>query len=322
MYLLFNYYLITFIRCVYISNVFHENVHYTSRARTCKMHFFHPSSPDCCKSDLDLFSVNPTQISVSESNFISINPLHSITNTDVPLEFNIPGTSDQYLDPSNVFLYLKTKLVNEDGSDLTGTDHIVSTETNFLYTCFNQLEVFLNETSLGASAASYPYRSYIETLLNYSDDAKQSHLQACGYYNLKDVEKHRDNAAKSKNNTFEYYGRVNGDIFSQERLILPSVDTRIRLTRSTPEFALNVKSAVSATTTAPKPIFKLLDAYLYIRKVKLSPIKHMEIEKSLLTDTAKYPIKRIDTKIFNFTQGLSSINIPVSYTHLRAHETP
>src|SRR5678815_5918224 len=137
MYLLFNYYLITFIRCVYISKVFHENVHYTSRVRTCKMHFLHPSSPDCCKSELDLFSMNPTQISVSESNFISINPLHSITNTDVPLEFNIPGTSDQYLDPSNVFLYVKTKLTKPDGTDLpSGDDHIVYTESNFLYTCF------------------------------------------------------------------------------------------------------------------------------------------------------------------------------------------
>src|SRR5678816_4629224 len=88
--------------------------------------------------------------------------------------------------------------------------------------------------------------------------------------------------------THEYYGRVNVDIFSQERLILPSVDTRIRLTRSTPQFALIVQSNATATTTAPKPIFKLLDAYLYVRKVKLSPFKHMEIEKSLLTDTAKY----------------------------------
>src|SRR5678815_5537882 len=89
----------------------HTSPHYTSSDCSSKMHFLHPSSPDCCQSELDLFSVNPTQISVSESNFISINPVHAITNTDVPLEFNIPGTSDQYLDPSNVFLYLKTKLV-------------------------------------------------------------------------------------------------------------------------------------------------------------------------------------------------------------------
>src|SRR5678816_2413249 len=90
------------------------------------MHFLHPTSPDCCKSELDLFSMSPTQISVSDTNFISINPTHSITSTDVPLEFNIPSTSDQYLDPSNVFLYFKTKLTKPDGTDLpSGDDHIV-----------------------------------------------------------------------------------------------------------------------------------------------------------------------------------------------------
>ena len=255
--------------------------------------------------------MSPTQISVSETNFISINPTHSITGTDVPLEFNIPGTSDQYLDPSNVFLYFKTKLTNPDGTDLpTGDDHIVYTESNFLYTCFNQIDVYLNETSLGTSAASYPYRSYIEHLLNFSDDAKQSHLQSCGFYSFKDEATHVAKAAKVINNTYEFYGRLNGDIFSQERLIIPSVDARIRLSRSSPKFALKIKSDPNATTACPEPIFKLLEAFLYVRKVKLFPQRHLEIEKSLLTTTAKYPIRRVETKVFNFTHGLSSISIP------------
>src|SRR5678815_253578 len=275
------------------------------------MHFLHPSSPDCCKSELDLFSMNPTQISVTETNFISINPIHSITNTDVPLEFNIPGTSDQYLDPSNVFLYLKTKLTKPDGTDLPSSDdHIVYTESNFLYTCFNQIEVYLNETSLGASASNYPYRSYIEHLLNYSDDAKQSYLHSCCFYSPKDVNHHIDRATKTTNNTYEFYGRLNGDIFSQERLILPAVDTRIRLTRSSSKFTLKINSKPAATAVCPEPIFKLLEAYLYVRKVKLLPQRHLEIERSLLNTTAKYPIRRVETKLFNFTQGLSSINIP------------
>lgn len=108
--------------------------------------------------------------------------MHSITNSDVPLEFNIPETSDQYLDSSNMFLYVKIKLLNENGSELqTSVNNVVHTETNFLYTCFEQIEVFLHETSLDASAARCPYRSYIEHLLNFSNDAKQSHLQSCGF---------------------------------------------------------------------------------------------------------------------------------------------
>ena len=62
-------------------------------------------------------------------------------------------------------------------------------------------------------------------------------------------------------------------------------------------------------TTPPTPIYNILDAYLYIRKVKLSPQRHMEVEKQLLSSTAKYPIKRIETKIFNFTAGLTTISL-------------
>lgn len=273
------------------------------------MHLLHPSSSPCCKSELDLFSMNPTQTSIEETNFVSINPIHSVTNTDVPLEFNIPGTSDQYIDPSNIFIYLKIKLTDEDGSELTDTDHVVYPTTNFLYSCFSQMQVYLNETSLGTSAANFPYRTYIETLLNFSQDAKKSHLQSVGYYNLQDEGSTADAVEKKKTTTFEYYGRLNGDIFSQERFILPMVDMRIKLTRSAPQFALNIRSKPTATSPAPKPIFQILETYLYTRKVKLTPQKHMQIEKALLTNTAKYPIRRIETKIFNFAQGLSSINL-------------
>lgn len=86
------------------------------------MHFLHPSSTECCKSELKLFSMNPTQTSIIESNFTSINPVNSVTNADVPVEFHIPGSSEHYLDPSNTFLYVKVKLTKDDGTEITGTD--------------------------------------------------------------------------------------------------------------------------------------------------------------------------------------------------------
>src|ERR1700755_26121 len=273
------------------------------------MHFLHPSSLDCCKSELDLFTVLPTQTSILESNFISINPVNSVTNADVPVEFHIPGNSEHYLDPSNIFLYLKVKLVNEDGTDLSGDDHIVYPTSNFLYSCFNQLEVFLNEVSLGSSAANYPFRTFIETLLNFSEDAKYSHLQSTGFYSLKDESKIVDAISKRSSKVHDFYGRLNGDIFSQDRLLLPAVDVRVRLSRSAAPFALNVHSKPTAVTQAPSPIFQIQDAYLYVRKVKLSAQRHMEIEKSLITSTAKYPVRRVETKIFNFATGLTTINL-------------
>src|SRR5678816_4881394 len=100
------------------------------------MHFLTSASHGCCKSELNLFNVPPTQVSLLNSNYVSINPTHSITNSDAPLEFIVTGSGDFYIDPCDIHLYLKVKLLSEDGSELPASDdHVVYTESNFLYTC-------------------------------------------------------------------------------------------------------------------------------------------------------------------------------------------
>lgn len=48
--------------------------------------------------NLHSFFMNSAKTSIGDTNFISINPIHAITITDVPLELNIYDTSAQYLD--------------------------------------------------------------------------------------------------------------------------------------------------------------------------------------------------------------------------------
>ena len=75
------------------------------------------------------------------------------------------------------------------------------------------------------------------------------------------------------------------------------VDVKIRLTRSTPQFTLNVRSKPNVASSASNSMFQILDTYLYVRKVKLTPHRHMEIEEALVSSTAKYPINRNKTKV-------------------------
>ena len=46
---------------------------------------------------------------------------------------------------------------------------------------FNQIDVFLNQKLVSPPNNTYPYRAYIESMLNYSPIAKESHLRRdCG----------------------------------------------------------------------------------------------------------------------------------------------
>ena len=45
-----------------------------------------------------------------------------------------------------------------------------------------EVEVFLNNKLVAPSITAYPYRAYIETVLNFSKDAKDSHLTSALFY--------------------------------------------------------------------------------------------------------------------------------------------
>ena len=67
------------------------------------MSFLHKQSYECSKSELDLFQVPPTQISFEAARIVDYHPIANIENG--PIEFFISGSSDEYIDLSQTFLY-------------------------------------------------------------------------------------------------------------------------------------------------------------------------------------------------------------------------
>ena len=52
----------------------------------------------------------------------------------------------------------------------------------WMHALFSQVEVYLNNKLVTPSSTSYPYRAYMETVLNFSKDAKSSHLTSALFY--------------------------------------------------------------------------------------------------------------------------------------------
>ena len=71
------------------------------------------NSESCGKSEVDLFSIPPTQIYLEDSIFDKIGPKQALENGVNNLEFNIKGNSAQYLALSDTELYLKVKIINK-----------------------------------------------------------------------------------------------------------------------------------------------------------------------------------------------------------------
>ena len=146
------------------------------------MSYVHPFSKRCDKSEIDLFSVPPTQQSLERGRWIDYAPLSSVENPDSAITYLIAGT-DEYIDLSKTILTVTGKITAEGGATLSGGNQTsVAPVNNFLHSLFKQVDVYLNGKQVTPAMGTYAYRAYIETLLNYDVSAKKSQFTSALYY--------------------------------------------------------------------------------------------------------------------------------------------
>ena len=128
------------------------------------MSYVHPFSKRCDKSEIDLFSVPPTQQSLERGRWIDYAPLSSVENTDSPINFLVTGT-DEYIDLSKTILTVTGKILKNDNTILSGNNQAnVAPVNNFLHSLFKQVDVYLNGKQVTPAMGTYAYRAYIETV--------------------------------------------------------------------------------------------------------------------------------------------------------------
>jgi len=269
------------------------------------MAFVHDQSCECTKSELDLFSVPPTQTSMEQGSWVEYHPITSVTEGS-PIEFDVNASGEDYIDFANTMLYVKVKLTAANGNDLAA-DAAVAPVNLFLHSMFSQVDVALNGTLITASTNTYPYRAMLETLLSYGEDAKKSQLTSALFYKdtagaldskavAADAADRNDGFLKRRfiareSREFDMMGRLHGDIFFQDRYMVNEVGVKIKLIPSKNAFCVMGAGKVVIT-----------HASLFVRKVKIMSSVFLAHAKTLERGTAKYPIKRVVCKSFAIPQ--------------------
>ena len=303
------------------------------------MSYVHPNSKRCEKSEIDLFSVPPTPLSLEKGRWIDYRPLSSVTNDDAAMTFLIAGT-DEYIDLSRTILTVEGKIEKSTGGDAN-----IAPVNNFLHSLFKQVDVYLNGKQVTPAMGTYPYRAYLETLLNYDVSAKQSQLSSALYF--KDTPGEMDNNGSlpstkdikviqytgstagstttklenvmvsgtgnqgfakrsefiSEGKKFSLSGPIFSDIFMCDRLLLNKMELKVVLNRSPNTFCL-----MDLNQTSKRPRVKFEDVVLKIRKVKVDDIVSGANEVALKKTPALYPIRRIECK---------ALSIPAGFPHVK-----
>ncbi|XP_036417034.1 uncharacterized protein F54H12.2-like [Colossoma macropomum] len=271
------------------------------------MSLIHSASAECMKSELDLFTIPMTQHSIESYKYVETPPITAITKNG-PLEFFIAGSGDTYVDLNRSLLYLTCKVTNTDGTDLAA-GAAVGLINYPAATLFSQVDLSLGDKLISQSGSTYAYRAVLECLLNYSEPTLNSQF-AAGLFRkdaagrMDEADPNRDNegltwrsAYCERSRTFELMGHLHNDFAFQEKLLLNSVDMRIKLVRNKNEFVL--------MSSDPNPGYKLhiLTALLYVKRRHVSPSVKLGHASALLQSNARYPLERVNVKVLSVPAG-------------------
>ena len=102
------------------------------------------TSTECTKSELDLFTVPPTQTSIEEGRWDIVYPESGYVKNSTIL-FKIPSTDSHYFDLSETQLFVDVK-IKQKGAEAFITDtEIVGPVNNLLHSMFSQVKIKLND---------------------------------------------------------------------------------------------------------------------------------------------------------------------------------
>ena len=313
------------------------------------MAYVHPYSKRCEKSEVDLFSIPPTQLSLEKGRWIEYRPLSSVDNNDSAITFVVAGT-DEYLDLSKTILVVEGKVVPGTGGDLSTGQASIAPVNNFLHSLFRQVDVYFNGKQVTPAMGTYAYRSYLETLSNYDVSAKQSQLSSAMYY--KDTAGQMDEAGSLpssmtiKNVTAVTSGGSGNDAtLTTENVSIPVpgtgnqgfakrhkfIENSKKFTLSGPIFTdvfmsdrllinmLDLKVVLNRSynefclmdknSTSKNPKVELTDVVLKIRKVKVDQAIRDSTEVLLKQTPAIYPVRRVVCKALSIAPGLPNVRL-------------
>ena len=230
----------------------------------------------------DLFAPISTNNDVFKSHKLFYRPI-STTNSKGPFVFDVQRDPEKWTDVKSLCLHgkmqIKKKSVNGALINLPANEDI-GVVNNIFHSLWSSVSIKINDTEItDPSSGVYPYKAYLENLLSYSPDTKQTKLRAQGYIedstNLFDTSNDTNLGYTARKKMFAESVWVNfkiplhNDLMSADRDLPPNVKMMITLQRSPDTFCL-----IKPLTNTDDYSIILEDICLSL--VKCEPSDHIE----------------------------------------------
>ena len=239
------------------------------------------------------------------------------------IKFTVKSANDLFLDLNNSRLHVIAKITK---ADKTNIDANTAAPINLtLQSMFREIGLEFNGRNVGDTSQHYPYRSVLDSLLNFCKEVQDTSLLSEVW--TKDTSGHINVTAIGGNNaglnvraaTFarstlvELIGRPHLDVFHRERLIPPNIDLHMKLIPLPNEFVC--KSAAPAGN-AQQENYRLViqSANFIIRTKKFTSTAHKALMDLLLTQNMVHYLSRVQMRHLSIPANQMSINFDNGFT--------
>ena len=282
------------------------------------MAYVHKNSSECALSELDLHAVAPTQTSILKSTFLGLESRNSLGDGS-NINFTI-GKSQEYTDLNENYLHLECEVLKPNGDPLDAND-VVAPVNNLAHSLFKDVQVSIGGFKVSGNTETYPYRAYLEGLLNYDKGVKENimsiqgwHQDTAGKFNSLGNENPGFKARRKLIGTgrFPLMARLHFDLAHQPKFIAGETEINLTLKQASPSFYL-----MSDGDTAYK--FKIHKAKLYVRRALIADGVVETHEKAVIEEGPfDYPVNRVEVTSYAIPAG----NRDHTYTHSNTGQLP
>ena len=291
------------------------------------------TSEECIVSPLEWFKVLPTQTAIEKSTTVEYQSLTALRQ-DVPIEFYVPATTEDYLDLLSSRLFIKCRIVKANGENC-GVGDVAAPVNDLLNSLWSNVELYLNDRLISHSNNMHGYLSMFSHLIHDSEESLESErtmrliykdtpgqmnsvnanvpnwkqkIAGFDFTNEGNALVNEDNVSNhglyqrypytNSSKTVELMGPLRIDMFEQDRYLPNGIDIKLRFHPQKKSFLL----------MAADNGFKInvTEAYLLMRKVRPSPGVLLGHSDALVNGPAKFPITRKECKSFAVAQNLRS----------------
>ena len=198
------------------------------------------------RDEVDLFAPTLQQSIITDDFDQEYLPVNSI-QPGAPIEFLIKIAHNFYLDLDESRFIVRAKITIANGTEMDNNVRAASVNL-LLHSLFREISATLNDTPASGQIPLYPYRAYMETILNYSEETQTTRLLSEGRAKVTAEQMAvtdyagantglRNRATRfAANAVIELVNRPHLDIFHQSLIIPPGISLRIKLLHSANQF--------------------------------------------------------------------------------------